>query len=298
MHRLNAWGLRTLIGTGLLVPFLAGGRQTLTAAEIVGFTTAYRLVDVATAETGILDDVLVREGDLVQKGQPLARLDDQLNRSQVAIARHSTQLKGQLAAARAECRLRQSRSQKLEQLAERGSARPEEVERAKADLQIAEGRATEIEELLQQRALECRRAELLLQRRTISAPLAGVVSKIWKEPGEFVGPSDPQLLTVVQLDPLLANFPAPSSSARNLAIGQKVKVKMIDHDRIVEGTVDVISPVVDGKSGTMRIKVRIPNAEGELFSGEPCVLQDGGRLTQSVPDGPGKGRNDKSDAHP
>jgi multidrug efflux pump subunit AcrA (membrane-fusion protein) len=38
------------------------------------------------------------------------------------------------------------------------------------------------------------------------------------------------------------------------------------------GTVDTIAPVANAQSGTIRVKVRLPNADGKLRSGVKCSL--------------------------
>ena len=244
----------------------------LRADQIEGFTTPFRTVDVATAEVGIVASVAVREGDIVRPGQVLLKLDERVQTALLAAAKQSMQLHGKLAAASAEVKLRQERLRKLKELETRGSARPEEVVRARADLDIAKGRLLEIQEQLELRRLDCERARIQLERRTIRAPLAGVVARVFKEPGEFAGPNDPKLMTIVQLDPLVATFSAPSRIAHPLRAGHQVEVTLIGSRTKIRGVVDFVDPIVDGKSGTMRVKVRLDNPKGRFLSGEPCSL--------------------------
>lgn len=251
----------------VLPPGIAAGVE-----QIEGFTTPYRTVDVATSEVGIVSAVAVREGDTVRAGQVLLKLDDRVQAALLAAAKQGMQLHGKLAAARAEVKLRQERLTKLQELETRGSARPEEVVRARADLEIANGRLLEINEQLELRRLDHERAKIQLERRTIRAPLAGVVTRVFKEPGEFAGPNDPKLLTIVQLDPLVAMFSAPSPQAHRLRNGQSVEVSLPGSRSRIEGLIEFVDPIVDGKSGTMRVKVRLDNPAGRYLSGEPCSL--------------------------
>ncbi|NND99607.1 MAG: hypothetical protein HKN47_20005 [Pirellulaceae bacterium] len=43
-------------------------------------------------------------------------------------------------------------------------------------------------------------------------------------------------------------------------------------NKSIVGMVDEISPVVDAQSGTIKVKVRIDNPDGELLSGERCSI--------------------------
>jgi multidrug efflux pump subunit AcrA (membrane-fusion protein) len=106
----------------------------------------------------------------------------------------------------------------------------------------------------------------------VRAPSNGIVVQVAKEEGEFIGPNDPRLLTIVQLDRLLATFAVPSSSARQVRHGQVVTVGLPESNTQVQGTVKLIAPVVEGKSGTMRIEVCVDNSRRQYLSGEPCTL--------------------------
>lgn len=242
------------------------------AKQIAGFTTPYRSADVASPETGIVAELLVREGDVVKKGQVLATLDVEVHRAQLALAEESMQVHGRLAIARAELNLRRNRLDKLAELETRGNARPEEVERAQADVAIAEGQLLALHEELAIKQRQYERAKVQLGRRTIRAPMSGVVARLFKEEGEFIGPNDPQLLTIVQLDPLLAAFSVPSNDSRRMHVGQQVSIELPMSEVHVQGTIEFVAPVVDGESGTVRVRVRLENAEGRYYGGEPCFL--------------------------
>jgi multidrug efflux pump subunit AcrA (membrane-fusion protein) len=130
-----------------------------------------------------------------------------------------------------------------------------------------------MEEELVVKRLDYERAKIQWERRTVRAPASGVVLRLHKDVGEFIGPSDPQLLTIVQLNPLLAVFAVPSRAARLLRAEQDVVVCFPEAGGgNFKGTVHFVSPVVDGKSGTMRVEVLLDNADGKLYSGDPCSL--------------------------
>ena len=229
-------------------------------------------MDVATAETGILRRIVLREGAVVEAGQVLAQLDDEVHAAVMAEAERSMRSAGRREAAYAEQQLRRERLEALQDLLPRGSARIEEVNRARADLEIATAQLRAVQDELEVRQLEYQRAKQQWERRTIYAPCNGVVVRLFKEEGEFIGPNDPQLMTVMQLDPLLATFAVPSGLARKIHPGQVVRIRLPESDTQVEGTVKTVSPVIEGKSGTIRVEVRVDNPQQKFFSGEPCSL--------------------------
>ena len=257
---------------GCLLSVLTAALPAAAAESLEGFTEPFRVVNVATTETGVVAKVLVREGDLVKKGQELATLDSDLHLTLLAIAAEQMKGVGRLQSAKSELELQQNRLEKLTLLREKGHARQEEVERTRADVAIARSHVLSIQEDLAVRKLEHEKASLQLARRTIRAPLDGVVTKTIKSEGEFVAPNDPVLVTISKLDPLLANFSVPSGQLAAIRVGWEVEVVIEASGKRVRGVVETISPVTDAGSGTVPIKVRLDNPRGLFRSGERCLL--------------------------
>ena len=268
-------GLRksALATTALVIALVASAGSPALGLELEGFTEPFRTINVASDETGIIDEVLVREGDKLECGQPLARLNSDVHRTLLAISEQSMQAEGRLDAAMADLQFRQYRLAKLEPLRAEGHARQEELDRAVNELAVAEANVRTAREDRQSKKLECERIKVQLERRTVRASVAGVVTKLHKQPGEFVAPNNPDVLTLAQLDPLLANFTIMSDQAPQLKEGQKIQVKLLTRNVVVTGVVEFIAPTTDAESGTVRVKVRIENATGRHRSGERCRIQ-------------------------
>jgi multidrug efflux pump subunit AcrA (membrane-fusion protein) len=105
------------------------------------------------------------------------------------------------------------------------------------------------------------------------APIDGVVTVLHKETGEFVAPTDPHILNLVQLDKLLGVFSVPAPQATRLKAGEKLAVQLVDSSASVPGAVESVSPVTDAESGTVRVKVCLDNPKGEYRSGQRCTLR-------------------------
>lgn len=237
-----------------------------------GFTEPYRTIYVASPEGGIVAQTLVDEGMVVEKGQPLAQLDVDLQQAQLEIARAAKDFRGHLDASRAEVRLRQQTLAALKRLRGDGHARQEEVDRAEADLAIARGQLTAAEEQQRLKTLEYERIRVQIARRTVVAPSAGVVTEVLKQEGEFTAPNDPNLVILVQLDPLYATFDLAREEAARLEVDQAAEVQLQETGDRCQGVVEHIAPVIDAESGTVAVKIRLPNSDGQLQSGQPCSL--------------------------
>jgi len=245
-----------------------------TAADFVeGFTEPFRTVHVATAETGLLQALNVKLGDQVTLGQVLGTLDDDLQRAQLAIAQQQASARGRLKAAEAERAVNERRYEKLLQMIPKGHASNEETERAKANLEIAAARMLTEQEELRLLELHLERARLALAKRSIRSPLAGTVAEVHRQVGEIVTPAAPQIVTLVELDPLAATFLVTRPQLLNLQRQRDVRVQLVDSNQRAIGTLESIAPVTDAESGTTAVRVRLANPANKLRGGERCRLE-------------------------
>lgn len=244
----------------------------LNAIEVDGFTEPNRTVDVASHEQGIVTHIDVRVGDSVRQGQVIARLDDELHVILLETARERKDARGRLESAEAEMKMRKIRLAKLTELREQGFGRKEEVDRAVSEYEVAQAELKAVREDLVDKQWQFEKIQAEFKRRSIRAPLDGVVAVRLKEVGEYVAPNEPNVMTVVELNPLLAKFSMKREYSRQLRVGDQVKVRLEESQRDVIGTIDMVSPVIDAQSGTIKVKVRIENQDHAILSGERCFL--------------------------
>ncbi len=264
---IGARGLRTLAFLAVLLPL-----SSAAGVEIEGFTQPYRTVNVASPEQGIVSEVAVQVGDNVKQGQVIAKLDDELHTIMMETARQRKHARGRLEAAEAELRMRNFRLEKLRELKSNGFGRREEVERAAADLEVAQAELKASREDVIDKQWQFQKIEAEWRRRVITSPMDGVVVERLKEAGEYVAPNEPNIVTIAQVDPLLAKFSVKRSLARHIHVDDEVRVRFEEIGKIVLGKVEVVSPVVDAQSGTIKIKVRIDNPHRLILSGERCLI--------------------------
>ena len=240
---------------------------------IRGLIEPYRTIDVAASESGVIAELHVREGQAVTKGEILATLDCKLLSALLAIARQSMEARGRLEAAQAELQLKEDRAKNFAVVFANGHARPEELRRAETDRAIARAHLRAAEEDRVLKRLEYEKINAQIERRRVLAPINGIVSQIHKEEGEFVAPNDPSVVTLVQLDPLLAVFSLTTQQVSHLHADQAVRIHVSDSSHPTTATVEFIGPVADAESGTLLVKIRVDNPKRVYRSGTRCTLE-------------------------
>ena len=261
---------------------------SVSAAEIEGFTEPFRDLDVASTDIGIVSLINVKEGARVQKDQILGTLDQTLLNATLEIADRSRNAKGRVNSAQADIRLRTERGEKLKMLLERKHATQEEFDRCLVEKEVSEAQLLAVQEELLIRGLEYERIKVQLEQRNVRSPIDGVVVKVHRDVGEFVSVNDPVIATVVQLDPLIAIYSVPSVLSHELKANVEVSMLVGETRLPAKGVVDYIAPVIDAQSGTILIKVRVPNSKNIYRSGEKCLLVVNGELPRAETAGPPK----------
>ena len=238
--------------------------------EVESFTEPYRSVDVPAAEIGVLSEILVQEGDLVRQSQLLAKLDDEVLRRSLEVARVAKDATGSLNAAQSELDSRTQQLNRFQTLRRNDNATDRELQRAISSVQLAEAKVQIVRDELEVRRMEFERTRSQLKKRSIVAPISGVVTMIHRDAGEFVSPTDPIVLSIVELSRLKAVFSVPRSAAVRIPVGSSVQVLIEPESSPASGTVEFVSPTTDPQSGTVRVKVRIDNSSGKLPCGTMC----------------------------
>jgi RND family efflux transporter MFP subunit len=241
------------------------------SAQIDGFIEPYRKIELASDESGSISELLVAEAQHVEEGEAIARLDTRVQELQFEIANHLASTRSQLVAADEAYKKRLAISEQLEKLGANGHASQSEIIRSQMELSIAKAKLLAAQEEITVRELEKQRAQVQLNRRTIVAPFAGVVSKIHCREGEFLSPLRAEVVTLVQVDRLIASFAVPSSQVSAFEIGKVFNIELTN-GRTVMGTVESIGVETDAQSMTIEIKLVIENQELDLRSGELCTL--------------------------
>ncbi len=217
---------------------------------------------------GQIIEVLFKEGDLVEAGSVLFRLDDRLVRAQIrqadaAIAKDKAALKDALDNQQRKEALLQRR---ITSEATTGTAR-QQVEVLRAS--IAAGEA----------ALEMQKTQL--DYLTIRAPITGRTGSIAAKLGSFVRSADPNfIVTINQVKPIAVAFALPQANlpALKAALGRTAQAEITvpaasgGKPQKVTGTLVFVDNQVDKTTGTVTAKVRVDNDNEALWPGQAVVV--------------------------
>ena len=132
----------------LLATARTGATDGLDVHFVEGFSQPNRVSNLATTTTGIVDQLVAKEGDAVSKGDCIVKLRDEIHQQLLKIAELSKEARGESDAAKAELKSSTHRVQIIRKLAQRGSATPEELLRAESEYELAIANLKSIEEKL------------------------------------------------------------------------------------------------------------------------------------------------------
>lgn len=238
-----------------------------------GVLEPWKSSEVACSESGLVDELLVRAGQTVRAGQQLAKLNSDTTQLQLQIARSQAESDGTENSIRADVELNVRKVNALQAARVRDHSSQLELERAQAELKVAQGRLLahlEERDVLQ---LQVARLEQELKQRTIVAPINGVVVQLLKEVGEFVAPNSPEVVRIVDVSRLRAAFYLHVEEAAELARQTEVDVTLGD-GTTHRAEIEHIAPVADNESGLVEVRVLIDNPEMKIH-GSRCSLQLG-----------------------
>lgn len=245
--------------------------STVRAQSVEGFAEPVQTVDVASPESGTVQEIRVRQGQKVRKGDVLVQMDPDALLPALELAKAKAEARAKMEAAKIELQVKQRRLDNLNRLGKENSS-SEEVVRATADVDLAKTSVMAAEEEIRQSQLEAKRIEVQLERRTIRSPINGVVLKLHHDPGEFVTISAPTLVTVADLSQLRIVLHPMSADASSLEEKARVQVQLERQNELADAIVDFVSPVTNADSGTIRIELLVDNPTNRFRSGQRCWL--------------------------
>lgn len=197
---------------------------------------------VVARASGIIEEILVEEGDYVEKGQVLAHLDRK--RYELALSK-----------ARADLRGIKQELDKINKVYSQNLVSDDTYEKLNAQFESAQA--------------SVQLAELDLAETTITAPISGYIAEKNAKVGNLTESFQRErMFHIVQQKMLQGIVYLPESELTNIEVDQQATLHIPAlSDVTVTAFVERISPVIDAQTGTFKVTLKVPNRDETLKAG-------------------------------
>jgi RND family efflux transporter MFP subunit len=262
---------RWLPAQAVLVVVLAVAGIGYCQSGIRAITRPSADISLSFVQPGRIAQVHFQEGDFVKTGQVLVQQDDAVEQAQLAQLRAESEDTTKIRASEASLAQKKVDLQKLEIAAERKAATPLEVEHARLDARIAELSLELAKFEHDQAERKCVEQKVRIANMQLRSPIDGQVEKVDVEVGESVN-ALAQSIQVVRIDPLWIDVPVPLAEAVGLKREGSATIEFPGPAQTsAEGRVIFVGAVADAASGTLRVRVEVPN-EARRPAGEHVMV--------------------------
>ena len=240
-------------------------RPITRATEFVGRVEAMEHVDIRARVTGFLQQVLFKEGDPVQEGDVLYKIEPDTFQAAVMQAR------GALLEAQAKYANATAQRARTEELVKTNTAAQATLDRDVAAEKTAQGQVIVASSNL-------KTAEINLGYTDIAAPISGEVGRSRFTKGNVVGPDSGPLTEIVSRNPMYVSFPVSQreflkvqeeEERKKQQQGLAVRIRFSDGSAYGQvGQINFVDIKVDRATDTVLMRATLPNPNGTLIDGQ------------------------------
>jgi RND family efflux transporter MFP subunit len=242
-------------------PFVAVQTAPIRRGEIAqhisapGSLAALRESQIGPDVSGPIEAVFVHEGDRVEAGAPLFRIDPEPYRLALRQANAGLDL------ARAERKQTESDLRRARDLHGKQVVASQQVERLATQVAVARAREAQAAERVHM-------AERDLRHTTVRAPYAGAVVRRLADEGT-TALKQPQTIVVVlqESHELEGRATIPEAHMADVQVGDRALVTVEGHPEPIETTISAVGDAVDPATRTYEVKMRVPNPDHRLKAG-------------------------------
>jgi RND family efflux transporter MFP subunit len=258
-------------GQAQTVTVVAPGRDSvMRAINATGTLAARREIPVGVVgEGGRVLQVYVDAGDWVTQGEVLVSVDRSVQTQQAAA------LEAQIGVARADQQLAQNELDRAMQLVERGFVSKADVDRKTANRDAARARVNVANaQLAETRARNA--------RLDVRAPVSGYVLERNVETGQTVSAGSGILFRIAKDGQLELQAKLSEADLAQIAVGIPASVTPVGVDRVFNGNIWQISPMIDAQSRQGMARIALPFDTALRPGGFASVEIKSGAMTAPV----------------
>ena len=222
--------------------------------EASGELLALHHAEIASEVSGRITQIVLDEGEAAETGASVMEIDPERRQLEL-VTRRAGLVEAQTALAD-----QRRDAERVRELHRRNVASESDLDQAETQLQLADSR-------LSAARARVGVAERALADASVRAPFSGLVAQRFVSVGEFMQPGT-KLFELVSLHPIEVEFRLAEIDSSRVAVGQRVAVRVAPYpDEVFEAHVTVISPTIDVRTRTLRVKAALDNREGRLRPG-------------------------------
>lgn len=231
-----------------------------------------RVIKVSSPNIGLLAKVLVHRGDHVTKGQVIARLESKVESHNTALRRAQAKTTAAIDSQQERLALSRKSYQRISRLPKDTVISRQQIDELASEVKINEKELAKVKFDQKLAKLELKRAEAMLEQRTIRSPIDGVIIEQLLSGGEFVD-NDSHIVLLAKMDPLYVETFLPVALYNKVQNGMSA---VVEPEEPIGGQhqakISIIDQVFDSASGTFGIRLELPNPDKKLPAGLRCKV--------------------------
>ncbi|MBX9630415.1 MAG: efflux RND transporter periplasmic adaptor subunit [Burkholderiales bacterium] len=270
---MNAQRIALTVLAMVLASSASAGAAEL-ADEYDCLVEARTTAEIRSPIEGLIEQVHVRRGDFVRKGQVVVTLESGPERAALALARSKATMKGPLEASASRLDFAVKKEQRAIELYKQKFVSAGALDEARTQRELAESELKEARENQKLNELEMQRAEEVVKLRTIRSPFNGVVIERYLSSGEFATANVKNpILKLAEVDPLNVEVILPANLYGRIKVGARAKVAPEAPGGEYTAVVVLVDRVIDAASGTFGVRLELPNANQQIPAGAKCRVK-------------------------
>jgi RND family efflux transporter MFP subunit len=252
-------------------PASAGG--TSAVLQATGYVTARRQATVSAQIVGTLSEVLIEEGDTVEKGQILARLEDNAYKAQLDAANaNAAAARAQVAQARAQLAQGERDMQRQDDLVARGLVSKQLAEQARTEVATLRAQLNTQQKQALAAEAQAAAAQVNYDYTVVRAPFDGVITNKAAQVGEIISPmaagggfTRTGVGTIVDMDSLEVDVDVNEAYIGRVTPDMPAEAVLDAYpDWIIPAHVIAIVPAADRGKATVKVRVALEEKDARL----------------------------------
>jgi RND family efflux transporter MFP subunit len=227
-------------------------------------------VDLSSPIDTTVEEILVKPGDTVTKGQTLVQLESSVESVRVMLATIQASSTTEIQDRKTQLKYIRLNNQRINNLYAKKSVSEYERDKSATELALATLELDKARENAQIANVNLQLAKTLLALKTLKSPINGIVVDIYTQAGESV--VDRPIMNLAQINPLKVELIASTEYFGLITPGMAVKIQPeLPKNKHFKATVTVVDQLIDPASGTFTVRMALPNPNDILVAGVNCL---------------------------